>query len=559
MSADEVPQDLEEDESAAAPNPSFTRARAVHLLTLAAAGVFLLAEASSHWFYLDEWDYLANRGIRLGGRHGVFFPHNEHWTTIPIVIWRAIFDVVGVRDYWLYAVPLVVAHLAVAYLLWRLMVRHSVDPWTATLLVAAFAVLGVGSQELLRAFQIGFVGSLLFGLLAVESVENDRLVLPAVWGVLAIMCSDIGVPMVVGAALVALARRKPRIAALAAVPPAFVFLVWYEVIGDKGTNAGTFLSSLSLGGLVSYIWTGLTASMGGFVDATHYVGALLISVLAGAAVVRRNLPAALAATTLALFAFVGFGRQQLGAAESTSSRYSYLAIALLLPLIGQLVTTLMRNPELRPFVVSGLVLLVGANVVLLHADRGYTSLAQVEHTQMDAAALLVSRGGKFAGEYSAGSGCTFAACVAEDAPRLTTLAGWVRRGQYPVPATLPEGVLRAERTVLGVFTSPERRYAGNPIISIRRGTRCATVHTKRPVVVRISSAASLRLSGVRPMAPTIMTVLFPATRSAPATSVIVPVSSVDRWLNLPPAPYRAAFITSFAPVRACEGSNVATQ
>ncbi len=96
MSADQVLQDPEEDRSAAAPNPSFTRARAVHLLTLAAAGVFLLAETSSHWFYLDEWDYLANRGIRLGGRHGVFFPHNEHWTTIPIVIWRAIFDVVGV-------------------------------------------------------------------------------------------------------------------------------------------------------------------------------------------------------------------------------------------------------------------------------------------------------------------------------------------------------------------------------------------------------------------------------------------------------------------------------
>ena len=88
-------------------------------------------------------------------------------------------------------------------------------------------------------------------------------------------------------------------------------------------------------------------------------------------------------------------------------------IALLLPLIGQLVTILMRNPDLRPFVVSALVLLVGANIVLFHADRGYTSVAQVEHTQMDAAALLVSRGGRFPGDYPAGSGCTFTACVPE--------------------------------------------------------------------------------------------------------------------------------------------------
>ncbi len=394
---------------------STSPARTVHLLTLVVAGVFLLREASSHWFYLDEWDYLANRGVRVGGRHGVFFPHNEHWTTIPILIWRGIFNVVGVRDYWLYAVPLVVAHLVVAYLLWRLMVRHNVDPWTATFLVAAFAVLGVGSQELLRAFQIGFVGSLLFGLLAVEAVENDQLWLPAVWGVLAIMCSDIGVPMVVGAVLVAFARRKPRAAALAAVPPALVFLLWYEVIGRQGHRCRHVArqSQFRRTRVVHLDWSD-GERRGVSSTPLSYVGAVLISILAGAAVVRRNVPAALAATTLALVCVRGI--------RQTAARCGREhELPILLPCGSRFFCRSSASssrcscaiPILRPFIVSGLVLLDRGKCRGAPCRQGlHLRLRQVEHTRDGRRSIARRHGGaQFPGEYPAGSTCTFTQCV----------------------------------------------------------------------------------------------------------------------------------------------------
>ena len=74
----------------ASSRPSLFRgAFVVHMATLAAAGAFLVYDATKQWFYLDEWDFLVYRGIHLGRNGGLFAPHNEHWTTIPILIWRA--------------------------------------------------------------------------------------------------------------------------------------------------------------------------------------------------------------------------------------------------------------------------------------------------------------------------------------------------------------------------------------------------------------------------------------------------------------------------------------
>ena len=43
--------------------------------------VFYMTISRPMWFYLDEWDFLANR---TGGNLGdLFRAHNEHWVTIP--------------------------------------------------------------------------------------------------------------------------------------------------------------------------------------------------------------------------------------------------------------------------------------------------------------------------------------------------------------------------------------------------------------------------------------------------------------------------------------------
>ena len=407
---------------------------------------------------------------------GIFYPHNEHWVTIPLVIWRGIFNVVGVRDYWLYAVPLILAHLGTVYLLWRFMLRHQVEMWTATLLAIAFGVIGVGSQDLTSAFQLTFVGSVAFGMLAIDAIETDRTWLAPLWLIASLMCSDIGIPMVVACGLVALVQRRLREAAIAVGPPGFVFLIWYLAIGYHGASSDS--TKLELGGLSNYVWTGLTSSFSGFLDAPHFVGLLIAVLLGVAGIVYRNAPAALAVSVLPLYAFIGLGRLPAGVGQSTASRYSYVAVAMVLPLIGLLLTRLARITNLRPLVVAALGLLIAVNVVVLHrqqeADQWYLRLTN-EQTQMDAAASLLHQGKTYPGQFAAYSLCAEIgkSCVIEDTPHVSTLAAWMRKNEFPVPAHVAPGLLQAEESVLNVSARRFRNTKGAMLyrpISAQRST-----------------------------------------------------------------------------------------
>ncbi len=527
----------------------------LHLLTLLAAGVALVTEAPKLWFDLDEWDFLAHRGVTLGN-NGIFYPHNEQWSTIPILIWRGIFNLVGVRDYWLYSLPTIIAHLLVVYLVWRLMLRHGVEPWTATLLAAAFAFIGVGWQDLIWAFQLGFVGSVAFGLLAIEAVEaGRRLWLPAIWCVCALMCSDIGIPMVAACGLVALANRKPKLAAYSVGPPAAVFLLWYVAVGHNGATSD--FQNLHPGTLASYVWTGLTSSTGGFLDASTSVGAVVVIILLGVAIARRNVPAALTFSVVIFYAFVALGRLQLGAAQAAASRYSYVAIALFLPLAGQLITDLTKAAFLRVIILALLVLLVVANYDVLHRSeegRQYYLAINGQHVQMNAAAYLLSQGNRFPGRYPAGSQCSTIGtlvCVTQDVPTLSTLASWVHHGQFPVLQTVPPVFLDAERVVLGISASPQRGYRGNLAFSPASSPACASLGAGETAVANLDTSGSLRLVTAH---KSIVTVTLPGNPAEPRLAVVVLAKRADQWLNIPAGPYASADVSASSAVQLCEAS-----
>src|ERR1700761_6452390 len=85
------------------------------VVTVAAFGWYLWLARRS-WFIADDWDFLAHRSATSAS--DLFRPHNEHWSTVPILIWRALFQIFGVRTYTPYLVLVLVAHLALAWLLW---------------------------------------------------------------------------------------------------------------------------------------------------------------------------------------------------------------------------------------------------------------------------------------------------------------------------------------------------------------------------------------------------------------------------------------------------------
>ena len=77
----------------------------------------------------------------------------------------------GLSSHWPYEAVLLVAHISSALLLFTLIRRQSGD-------LAAFAsallllVLGSGGTDIVSAFQIGFVGSVAFGLLSVLLLDR---------------------------------------------------------------------------------------------------------------------------------------------------------------------------------------------------------------------------------------------------------------------------------------------------------------------------------------------------------------------------------------------------
>src|SRR5215211_433357 len=64
---------------------------------LVVAFVLLLAIGRYRWFTHDEWDYLAGRDG--GDIENLLIPHNEHWSTLPILTFRILFRFVGLQSY----------------------------------------------------------------------------------------------------------------------------------------------------------------------------------------------------------------------------------------------------------------------------------------------------------------------------------------------------------------------------------------------------------------------------------------------------------------------------
>ena len=145
----------------------------MHGLSLVAAALVLVRANWAQWFFGDV-SILVSRDLRHDPWRALFAPHNEHWSTIPVLAWRAVFSIAGLHGYLPYVGVLILTHLLLAHVLWRAMLRCGAGAWVATGLAAVFAVLGAEYENLLWAFQIGFIGSVLFGYVAATFTDVDR-------------------------------------------------------------------------------------------------------------------------------------------------------------------------------------------------------------------------------------------------------------------------------------------------------------------------------------------------------------------------------------------------
>ena len=345
-------------------------AERAHWVTLAAAFAFWAWVDRKLWFFGDEWDFLVRRGLSFPptSSRSIWFPHNEHWSTLPVLLWRGLYHFVHLSSYWPYLVPVLLAQVVVMHLAWRICRHNAVDPWVATAAVGLLGFLGAGAEDLASAFQVSFVGSVLFGFVAFDLL--DRASADAAWtrrrDILAscallasLMCSTIGDAMVIGAAVLLFARRPPRRALAVLALPVCSYLIWFAFVGRLGlTSRADHLSLIKLTTLPQYVWFGLSSALGQTFNLEAAGAALLVGLAAWVGwrlnALWRDNPAliGLFVAAVAFYVVAGLGRDTTAGASTVVSRYVYVGIAILLPLIAKVLSSLAVWPAGRWAVVG---------------------------------------------------------------------------------------------------------------------------------------------------------------------------------------------------------------
>jgi hypothetical protein len=358
--------------------PGTDAATAVHFVSLLGAFAFWAWLDRGLWFFGDEWDFLITRGLRYGPTNpeSIWFPHNEHWSTLPVLLWRGLFSVFHLSSYWPYIVPVLVAQVGVMHLSWRLCRRAGVTPWVATAAVALLGFLGAGAEDLTWGFQIGFVGSVLFGLLAFDLLDRPLAsqaahragTLASLALLASLMCSTIGDAMAVGAAVLVFARRPKREATRVLALPVLAYTVWFVVVGRLGlTEHSDQFPLASFTGIPNFVWSGLSSALGQAFNLEGAGAAILVGL--GAWVVWKSGPLwrqnpaliALCCTAVAFYALLAVGRD--GSSVSPGmSRYTYVAMALLLPVVAKLLSPAGQSSVARWAAVALLALIALGNV-----------------------------------------------------------------------------------------------------------------------------------------------------------------------------------------------------
>jgi hypothetical protein len=355
----------------------------VFVAVLAIALPLFLYYGRHRWFFYDEWDFLV---VRDGASPGdLLRPHNAHWSTVPILVYRMLWRVVGLHSYVPYQLVLVLLHLTAAVLLRVVMRRAGVHPWIATAAASLFALFGVGYQNILWAFQIGFVGALVFGLCHLLLADHDGPVDRRDWlglaaGTAGLMCSGVGVTMIAVVAIATFARRGWRTALLHTGPPALLYLVWWaavarDVAGSRaGAGVGDAVRFISTGIAVSFDGMGQVPGLGVVFGVVLVAGALLVLRPRADTGSRRRLaaPAALLGGALVFLFVSAIGRAGTYGADSVrASRYLHLVAALSLPAIAVAADAIAgRWRALTPVMVGLLLVGIPGNLrVLADLDR----------------------------------------------------------------------------------------------------------------------------------------------------------------------------------------------
>jgi hypothetical protein len=334
----------------------------VAAFALLALLVFVLLYAKGHGmtFYFDEWDFVLRRHRNTVGTF--LEPHNEHFSLVPVIVYKILFATAGLDHYEPYRIVALVLHLVIAVLVF-LWVRSRASDLLALAGATLLLFLGAGFEDVLWPFQIGFLFALAAGLGAFLLLEFDSrgadLAAMVLLGV-SLASASLGIPVALGAAAYLLVRPARRSRLWVVVVPLVLYGIWYA---DYGKSA---LKGKNITAAPPYTADEVAGAVGGVVGlAVEWGPVLAAAAVAGLALHIARLRewsrsfVMVLTTAISFWVLTALARAHLN--EATSSRYLYA---------GGLFVLLIAAEVVRGRVFSRRALWVVAGVASLAALSG---------------------------------------------------------------------------------------------------------------------------------------------------------------------------------------------
>jgi hypothetical protein len=306
-------------------------------------GLILFYAGHGFSFFDDDWIFVTHD--YGGGLHSLLIAHNGNISVFPLLVYKALFRLVGLRHYAVYRLVVIVLHLICAGLIFALAARR-IPRVPALLATALILFLGAAWEDLLWAFQVGYFLSIVGGLATWLLLERED----GLGDIAAMLCltlaagsSSLGIAMMVGVGVELLWRGGERRRLWIVLVPALLYALWYLGYGESQVTDSSLIAT------PRYVLELIAAAFGGLIGRGLEWGRPLA--LVGLLVLLRRLVrplpvsprlAGLLATGIALWMITAAARSTIS--PPGSSRYIYLG-AVVIVLVG---VELLRGVTITP-------------------------------------------------------------------------------------------------------------------------------------------------------------------------------------------------------------------
>jgi hypothetical protein len=321
---------------------------------LLGAGGWMMYLTRGATFHYDEWNFVVNR--RGHSLDTFFLPHNEHVAAVPVFIFKALFETVGLSRYWPYQLTVIVVHLLCALLIYVL-ARRRLGDWWALIPATVVTFFGASWEAILWPFEISFlipVLTFLGALLLVGRGDARGDLAATILLTCGAFSSGVGLPLAAGIAAYLLLGRRRIVRVVRVVGlPVVLYAIWNA---HYGVTRFTWETALGAPRLMA---DQLAATLAALAGLTIQFGAALAILLAGGVALHalRNRPltrelAAASVGALSILAAMAVFRPGLQA-----SRYFYpVGVLVVLALVELAPGYLPRRPTRRGLAVGAVAL-----------------------------------------------------------------------------------------------------------------------------------------------------------------------------------------------------------